>query len=232
MAGGVGEWTLDTYDAADELQVVRGGSYCDGAESCRAAYRLPSPPMAHPFVGFRLARPLPPGGGDRVLQASVPTSWSQTPAVPLHRPPQSIDLAMGQVLSMASRLAASDNPSRLLPQLLRETVQLVRAERGMLVKRQGRRLMVSASCSADGHPLPPSDSGFDAEIPMAALRQGRAIMLGQHPWPLLAIPFADKRTCLLLQRRFNRGSFCDADLLLAQAAADPLTLALRLGSGK
>jgi len=234
LAGGVAEWTQSPFnEQGDELlQVARGGSFEDGAERCRCAARIPLTPAAHSDVGFRLVRPLAPGGGDRVSPAPVP-------AMPLEHddsPPYSpwpmlpVKQALDQVLAMSRRLAASGAPAELLPQLLSETVSLVHAERGMLLQATDADgvLTVLEARGARGEPIPASDQGFEAQIPCAALKQGLGILLGDDH-PVLAVPLPDGETCLLLERRFHRTArFSDECLLVAAAAGDPLALALRL----
>jgi len=206
--------------------VVRGGAYDDGAEACRCATRLPATTAARAGIGFRLVRPLAPGGGDRVSHAPVPTlplelEQLHTPYAPARL---EIKSALVRVQAMARRLAA-DPGADPVPQLLSETVELLQAERGLLLTRELETLEARGT---RGEPIPSSDQGFDVEVVQAALKQNRPILLG-HPHPMLALPLPDGRTCLLLERRFHRNAcFTDDCLLVAQCAADPLTLALRL----
>lgn len=76
LAGGVAEWTEDTFadDHADQ-QVVRGGSFEEGPEACQIARRQPMPRSATArHVGFRLVRELAGGGGELVTPPMVPGS--------------------------------------------------------------------------------------------------------------------------------------------------------------
>jgi serine/threonine-protein kinase len=247
LAGGISEWTQETTKAEAEIDdeehrehVARGGSFEDGAEGCRAAQRTTIPSAGHPSVGFRLVRPLPPGGGDQLTPALVPSLFPES-LIPTPPPltPQaarvSVKEALQRVLSMSAQLASSPNPSELLPALLTETVQLVGAERGLLLRHDAdpdrghdHAFEILEARTTSGVPVPSSDQGFDPQIPAAAMKQGRAIALSPDNMPVLAVPLPDGRTCLLLQRRFQRGSFGDDCQLVAQTAADPLALALRL----
>lgn len=224
LAGGVAEWTGSGYGTAPDLWVVRGGGFDTGAESCRCATRIPSDGQAQLGIGFRLVRPLAPGGGDRVAPAAVPALFEPHEAQdPVTTPSIPVKQALEQTLTMSRRLAAGDAEA-LLPELLAETVRLTRAERGLLL-RDGEVLEARTS---SGEPLPGSDSGFDGEVARAAVRQRRAIHLA-HPHPVLALPLPDLSTCLLLERRFHRSlPFEEEGLLVAGAAADALALALRL----
>lgn len=238
MAGGVAEWTSTRLEARHDdppLRVLRGGAHDDGAESCRCASRLPTTDEAQISVGFRLVRPLSAGGGDRVIPAPIPTLVDESdaapagPSDPFSQPQPPLGQAMDRVLAMARRLAAGEAG---LPRLLAETVQLTRAERGLLLRPTQGGLQVLEARSATGEPIPSSDMGCDDQVARAALRQGRPIALG-HPHPVLAVPLPGGQACLLLERRFHRGSdFGEPCLLLASAAADPLALALRLARAR
>lgn len=236
LAGAVSEWTQDTDESAGEgpHYVVRGGSFEDGAEGCRVAQRTAVHSTGHGCVGFRLVRPLSPGGGDQLTPARVPSLFPEALIpIPLPLPAQavrvSVEEALQRVLSMSARLAASANPAALLPVLLAETVQLVGAERGLLLRKVDGAFEVLEARTMSGVPIPSSDQGFDPQLLAAALKQDRVIALSPDNMPVLAVPLPDGRTCLLLQRRFQRGSFGDDNQLVAQSAADPLALALRLG---
>jgi len=227
MAGGVAEWTGSSYGQDPGLWVVRGGGFDTGAESCRCAARIPGDGQAQPGIGFRLVRPLAPGGGDRVTPATIPALPFEPHEAPdpVTAPSIPVKRALEQTLTMSRRLAAGDG-GVLLPELLAETVRLTRAERGLLL-RDGEVLEARTS---SGEPVPGSDSGFDGEVARAAVRQRRAIHLA-HPHPVLALPLPDLSTCLLLERRFHRSlPFDDDGLLVAGAAADALALALRLST--
>jgi formylglycine-generating enzyme required for sulfatase activity len=237
LAGGVSEWTTSSYAdvAVAPLQVVRGGSFDAGAESCRSAQRSGIPRNAHSSVGIRLVRPLPPGGGERVTPAIVPQLMNdELVSARLPRPMQqerlTISAALERVRSMSSQLAASDTPRQLLPLLLGETVQLVGAERALLLRRHNdaEELQILEARTAAAEPLPTSDQGYDAQVALAALKQNRVIALDFDEMPVLAVPLPDGQTCLLLERRFQHGRLGDDAELIAQAAADSLALALRL----
>jgi serine/threonine-protein kinase len=242
LAGGVSEWTQEAGSEAEDLDegtgecVARGGSFEDGDEGCRAAQRTVIPRAGHPSVGFRLVRSLPPGGGDQLTPALVPSLFPEL-LIPTPSPlaPQgarvSVKEALQRILSMSAQLAASSNPSALLSDLLTETVQLVGAERGLLLRHHPEHddaFEVLEARTRSGVPIPISDQGFDPQITAAALKQDRVIALSPDNMPVLVVPLPDRQTCLLLQRRFQRGSFGDDSQLVAQTAADPLALALRL----
>ncbi len=238
LAGGVSEWTSSSYgDRPDEpLQVARGGSYDAGAESCRAAQRCGVPREAQRSVGVRLVRPLAPGGGERVTPAIVPQLMNdELVSARLPQPMQqerlSISAALERVRAMSGQLAASDAPQELLPLLLGETVQLVGAERALLLRRRDddeAQLQILEARTAAAEPLPTSDQGYDAQVALAALKQNRVIALDFDEMPVLAVPLPDAKTCLLLERRFQHGRLGDDAELIARAAADSLALALRL----
>lgn len=238
LGGGVREWTTDRYRGqADEAeqQTVRGGSFEDDAESCRSAQRCGvSPTRPHGNVGFRLVRPLPPGGGDRAIPAVVPQLIVDdlvfAPALPVRQERLSITAALERVRSMSSRLASStEDPRQLLRRLLGETIQLVDAERGLLLERRSEQeLRILEACSAAGEPLPSSDQGYDHQVALAALRQARVISLDIDETPVLAVPLPGQPVCLLLERRFKHVRLGEEAVLIAQAAADALSLALRL----
>lgn len=59
MAGNVWEWTGSWYDNTETERVVRGGSWDDGGDYCRCAFRdRGNPNYRHSYVGFRCARTL------------------------------------------------------------------------------------------------------------------------------------------------------------------------------
>ena len=68
-AGNVWEWCADG-DATH--RVFRGGSWADGAESCRSAYRdAVGPAYRYGYLGFRVAA-VPPGGQSSASRAAEP----------------------------------------------------------------------------------------------------------------------------------------------------------------
>jgi hypothetical protein len=231
MAGGVSEWTKTRFGGKnDRLKVVRGGAFESGSESCRCAARHPTTRDAQIGIGFRLVRPLPRGGGDQVRPAPIPSlpddDWS--PVTPKTTQVLPVKESLDQVLDMARRLAASNPGEDLLGPLLYETVELVQAERGMLLCREGANITMLEARTARGELIPPSDLGFDEELVRASIKQKRCITLADNH-PAIAVPLPDGESCLLLERRFDRESRFGADAeLVAQAAADPLALALRL----
>jgi formylglycine-generating enzyme required for sulfatase activity len=232
LAGGVCEWTQSNFDDQGTLRVTRGGSFMDGAENCRSASRLGAPFEGLPSVGLRLVRGLPPGGGDRVVPAPIPVLCTDDDEVvlppALHEPQLSLSQALDRIRTMGAKLAASAEPCLAVSQLLSETVQIVQAERGLLVQLHGGKLAILEACTANGEAIPRSDQWYDPAIPQAALKQRRPIQL-MDDHPLLAIPLADGESCLILERRFHRSRpFSEESQLVAQAATDPLTLALRL----
>ena len=55
--GNVLEWCADWYSESDSSRVVRGGSWCLDAVSCRSACRFDFSPVGRvDFIGFRLVR--------------------------------------------------------------------------------------------------------------------------------------------------------------------------------
>jgi hypothetical protein len=238
LAGGVAEWTSTPFAPGHQpaLQVVRGGGYDDGADSCRCAARIPCSTEARPGVGFRLVRPLAPGGGDRISAAPIPSLPTELElpelaaseeADPVTSPMMPRGEIMARIGGMVSRLASGD-AATLLPELLAEIVRLCHAERGLLLI--GAEPAVIEARTGQGEPVPATDQSFDAPVARAALKQQRAILL-EHPHPVLAIPLPCGERCLLLERRFHRSDpFSEDCLLAARAATEPLALALRLAN--
>lgn len=61
MAGGVSDWTADSFGDRSELKVVKGGHWAYGQTLCRAAARDRfEPAFTHPNLGFRIV--VRPGG--------------------------------------------------------------------------------------------------------------------------------------------------------------------------
>jgi len=230
MAGGVSEWTRSRFGGKnDRLKVVRGGAFDSGSEACRCAARHATTREAQVGIGFRLVRPLSRGGGDQVRPAPIPSllddDWSH-PVQPVEVLP--VKESLDRVLDMARRLAASSPGDDLIGPLLSETVQLVQAERGLLLRNAAAGVTILEARTARGEPIPPSDQGYDGELVRAALRQKRCITLADSH-PVIAVPLPDGESCLLLERRFHRERRFGGDTeLVALAAADPLALALRL----
>jgi formylglycine-generating enzyme required for sulfatase activity len=57
MSGNVWEWCFDDWDGSGSYRVYRGGSWSNGAISCRVADRLPNDPQdSDYYIGFRVAR--------------------------------------------------------------------------------------------------------------------------------------------------------------------------------
>lgn len=59
MAGNVWEWTDSKYVEDEDFFVLRGGSWDDGSDDCRCAFRAYGrPDFGDSDVGFRCARTL------------------------------------------------------------------------------------------------------------------------------------------------------------------------------
>ena len=57
MHGYVWEWCSDSWDKDDKERVLRGGSWADGPESCRSAFRYHKPVGTRSdSIGFRCVR--------------------------------------------------------------------------------------------------------------------------------------------------------------------------------
>jgi formylglycine-generating enzyme required for sulfatase activity len=211
MAGGISEWTASPFDHAAELQTVRGGSFQNGPDGCRVARRL---------AVERTAR-LP---YDTVSPPTVPSvAVTRTP-----RRPMDPAVAWRELLAAARELAGLERPMGMRAVVAR-VVQLVQAERGLVVERgEGQQLQLRAGCTAAGEAIPSTDQRFDAEVALAAMRQRRTIDVWAGR-PLIASPLAGGHGCLLLERRFSGSAFSESDRLVAQAAADLLSVAARLG---
>ncbi|MCA9669096.1 MAG: SUMF1/EgtB/PvdO family nonheme iron enzyme [Myxococcales bacterium] len=225
MAGLVSEWTQTREDEADDAEayVVRGGSFEETGDACRAARRMRvGSGEAMPSVGFRTVRPLAPGGGDTITPPMVPTI--EAPSNPRRRP---VDLAAARsaLFGSARELTTSD-ADHVLGELLERVVALSHAERGFVIERVADGKLTALCCrTAGAEEIPRSDQQYDAEIVHAALRQARTIDLG----PMLAIPLPGARRCVLLQRRFAADAFADDERLVAGEGADAIALALRIG---
>ncbi len=240
LAGLVSEWTSSAYqdaggDGPDDgaaLRVVRGGSFARGADRCRCASRTPlAPDQARPDVGFRLVRPLPPGGGDQLLPAAVPLPSGDRPLAAAPRPVDG-EQARDRMLAICQEMAKQPT-KETVDLLLSQTVRQTGAERGFVVTRADDHpealLSVHSCCAAAGDAtLPHSDQRFDEQMVRAALDQQRTIALGTGR-PLMATPLpSNSGACLLLERRFSAEPFAAEEKLLARTAADLLALALRL----
>ena len=225
LAGGVAEWTSSCFDEGQAERVIRGGSFEDGVSQCRAAARgALSPEAARGNVGFRVVRSLPTGGGDTCSLPVVPVVEG---GAPLRRPVPDLHRARQELLTCATTLATGLSVDEGLAALLRQTVRLVQAERGLVVSLEQETPTAIVSASASGGPLPSSDQQFDEQLVWASVRQKRIIAV-PGPRPALALPLANGTSALVLERRFSGGAFLDEESFIAQSAADLLAVALRL----
>jgi hypothetical protein len=223
LSGGVAEWTVD--DQGD-CAVVRGGSFEEAAEAARITRRHVLPvQQAFRNVGFRLVRPLAPGGGEHVQAAAVPELAIESltlPRAPELLPDIDAESVTQRLLAAQHELVTSAKPADCLQRLLMLCCQLASAERVFWVSKEGELL--------EGRDLaggPVSDAHWDPALVKAALEQKRAIALDNER-PQLAIPLAAEQGCLVLERRFYRVAFDELQTIYAEQASDLLSLAVRL----
>ncbi len=230
LAGGVSEWTQSYYDGHKQLAVIRGGSFQDSEDATRTAYRQGMSKEGRPYIGFRLVRPLPQGGGDRSMPAPIPSSSPDsiaTEAGLFNHAQGRFKSSHERLLFLSRRLATLENPLILLPKLLIEALTITRSDKGVLLELEGNRFAILEARYANQKKIDRTDLRLDDSIVLSALRQERPITLNE-PVPILALPLPNQHCCLVLMRKFQSLPFPQESLLHAQAVADTIALALRL----
>jgi serine/threonine-protein kinase PknK len=205
---------------------------------------------------FRVGDRMRIGRSEIVLEAILATPGRPSDAPPRKpggaaaaeapsRPREPETERLRQLLALNHRLLEERDPKRLLETIMDTAIELLGAERGFLILRDGERLAFRVARHLEGRGVENPDVEISTSIARHVLETGESVLTDDAAQDdrfrtLRSVSVLDLRSilcvrlqtrreivgALYLDNRFERGTFDDADIALAEAFADQAALAI------